>query len=205
LHKQTAAAFVVVACSSACVATAPTRMPDGKPVEVRMDSNDTRFFSESLGRYLEPGEFVTFEGYFHEGEKLPDELDFYAIVDDKERLAQIVAWREAHNRGIIASWTGVGVGAGLVAGGVGIWGVTGNTEGDKLATFIATPLGQVSTGLIAGGGIVLGAAGLLGYGIFGPKQDLQETGTYDPGILFPVDEAMTVAGAYNATLTSTSP
>ena len=199
--KTSVAALVVVASSSACVATAPTMVPDGKPVEVRMDSNDTRFFSESAGRWYEPGQFVTFEGYFHNDEKLPDELDFYAIVDDKARLAQVVKWREAHNRGIVASWAGVGVGAGLVAGGAGLLVGAG---GDDFSTFVTTPLGQASTTMMAAGGIVLGAAGLLGYGFFGPKQDLQETGTYDPGILFPVDEAMTVADAYNASLTSTS-
>lgn len=205
LNKKVVAAVVVVASSSACVATAPTRVPDGKPVEVRLESNTSRFWSDASGRWYEPGQFVTFEGYFHEGEKLPDELDFYAIVDDKERLAKVVKWREAHNRGILASWGGVGVGAGLVAGGIGIMVASGNTEGDKLATFLETTPGQASMGMIAAGGIVVSMAGLLGYGALGPKEDLSETYVYEPGILFPVDEAGTVADAYNASLTTPTP
>lgn len=200
---ELALALLLAISTTACVSTSTNLSSTGEPLEARIATNTETVVNRGV-RY-EPGQYQWLEGLYQGTQKIDDELNFYHVAGDAEKEADIIQWRNEHNRGIVASWAGFGVGAGVLLGGVGY--MFGSTGGDQaqLEALLTRPEGQATLGVVAAGGILLGMAPFM-YSFLGPDQSIivefPAEGSWTYELVYPRTVAQTVAAEYNAKLAS---
>jgi hypothetical protein len=191
---------VAVVATTSCKTTSTTLEPAGQTLAVKTSTTTVKEGFFSSDEWVKPGtELSNFDGYWADAERV-DELTFFHVAGDKEREAAVLEWREKHNRSIAASWGLFGVGIAVVGAGAAMFTVLGADDPDN---FTSTQTGQVSVGLMAAGGIVVGMGAFGADLLFGPKETLRYEGNgrdVEEYILFPLSEAMEVSNAYNAKL-----
>lgn len=202
---ESALALLLAVSTTACVGTSTNLSATGEPLEVRIASNTETIVNR--GTRYEPGQYQWLEGLYQGTQKIDDELNFYHVAGDAEKEADIIQWRNQHNRGIVASWAGFGVGAGVLLGGLGyMFGTTGGDQA-QLEALLGRPEGQVTLGVVTAGGIMLGAAPFM-YSLLGPRQtiivEFPSEGSWTYELVYPRDVAQAVAMGYNAKLTSST-
>ncbi|MCC7111555.1 MAG: hypothetical protein IT382_19835 [Deltaproteobacteria bacterium] len=203
--QELALALMLAVSTTACVSTSTNLSSTGEPLEARIATTTATVINR--GTRYEPGQYQWLEGLYQGTQKIDDELNFYHVAGDAEKEADIIQWRNEHNRGIVASWAGFGVGAGVLLGGVGY--MFGSTGGDQaqLEALLTRPEGQVTLGVVTAGGILLGAAPFM-YSFLGPDQtiivEFPAEGSWTYELVYPRTVAQTVAAEYNAKLASSA-
>ncbi len=200
---ELALALLLAISTTACVSTSTNLTSTGEPLEARIATNTETIVNR--GTRYEPGQYQWLEGLYQGTQKIDDELNFYHVAGDAEKEASIIQWRNDHNLGIVASWAGFGVGAGVLLGGVGY--MFGSTGGDQaqLEALLTRPEGQATLGVVAAGGILLGVAPFM-YSFLGPDQtiivEFPAEGSWTYELVYPRTVAQSVAAEYNAKLSS---
>lgn len=203
MHRTARLALALVVASSllACETTSTNVKPNGQPLKVDIARNAERF--AKYDRVFEPGEYEWLAGLYQGGQKLDDELDFYAAAGDQERVDDIIAWRKQANLGYAASWGTFGVGAALLGVTLGYAFGTGKLDDNADPSYLTSTEGQVVLGAMTAGGIIMGGS-YVAYQFLGPDRtrhiETPPEGSWTYDLLDSREDAVEAAERYNATL-----
>jgi hypothetical protein len=197
----TALSFVLAPLSG-CASTEPSLSASGDPLRVDIQTN-----KEVMVKYnsrYEPGTYQWLDGLYQGEQKIEDELDFYHIVGDEEKVADIIGWRKQSAFASMVAWGGFGAGLAVLLGSVGYTVAMGGFNEGNVEAFAASTGGQVAFGGMAAGGVIMGMAPMLGYFMLAPKQQIMvetpENGSWTYELLYPREAAYRTAEQYNQSL-----
>lgn len=189
---------------SGCASTEPSLSASGDPLRVDIQTNKEVMFKYS-SRY-EPGQYQWLDGLYQGEQRIEDELDFYHIVGDQEKVDDIIAWRKQSAFASMVAWGGFGAGLAVLLGSVGYVAAMGGFNENNVESFAASTGGQVAFGGMAAGGVIMGMAPMAGFFMLAPKQQIMvetpESGSWTYELLYPRDAAYRTAEQYNQTLSA---
>lgn len=183
--------------SAGCLTTQPSREPPVSKLQAKYETGEfEKDTVTSSGDLIKKGTLVTtFDGFFADG-ALVDELTLYHLAGDGQREEEIVAYRSEYNTAVLAGWGGSGLGAVMVAAGGVMFAVLGTSNPEA---FIVSDTGRVSTGLMAGGGLVLAAAPVAAIVMLMPQRSVTREGNthgFSEELLFSLGEASEAIAAF---------
>jgi hypothetical protein len=187
--------FVVVTLGffTGCRTTTPTVAATGEKLEVRGHELKGHYDPDELDDWSDEGSTYMLES-LSQGETKLDELDFYNIAGEREKVDQIIDWRTKYNNMLLVSWGLNAAAAVAVLAGAGLIVAASPNAVEELTD---NPQTQLGLGIIAGASIAFG----IGFGfvpeIFGPKDRLHLEGDYE--LVHPVSDAMETADRYTGT------